>query len=95
MKRTFFSRIKLSLEKDQNDACFTDVHKAFKSHKDAVTRLTPYHIFSEPSPNAKMQNKGRAMCHSSRSTLSSTVDVPYHSSQHVIGQVSRAAYEQE
>jgi hypothetical protein len=51
--------MKLTIQKDQNDVCFTDIHKPFKTHKDAITRLTPYHVISEPSPNARMQHKGR------------------------------------
>ena len=50
--------MKLSIQKDQNDVCTTDIHKPFKSHKDAITRLTPYHVYSEPMPNERMQHKG-------------------------------------
>ena len=51
--------MKLTVQKDQNDVCFTDIHKPFKSHQDAITRLTPYHVYSEPTPNTRMQQKGK------------------------------------
>ncbi|CAB3981106.1 Hypothetical predicted protein [Paramuricea clavata] len=54
-------RMKLTVQKDQNDVCFTDIHKPFKSQQDAITCLTPYHVYSEPIPNARMQHKANAL----------------------------------
>ena len=49
------------LQKDQNSVSASGLHLPFKSHEDAVKSLVPFHVFSEPDPNEKMQQKGRIM----------------------------------